>query len=253
MPKIPNIKKPSSKKASSKKASAPIKARKPVSMPVSISRTQIIDLLSRPELPRIALILAFVIVAYFGVIQGKGHMDDKKSTVTQLEQVTKQNDSARADVEALRAQQKKQGSSGVSKTLAVSLPQRVDWDRQYEIIYGLAAASGASLLEFTPNEANVDASASYRAIPVNLKMRCNFATCLRFINGLQSLSRMSGDKIVTKGPVWAVDSLSTPPDNKTIDYSMTATLHVAGNALLTGAVPGEPGAEAPTTQTPETP
>lgn len=206
----------------------------------------LIDLLSRTQARRVILLLGIAVAAAVGYVQVKGNVDQAARLERQTADVIRINKIDRSNLAKLREQQA-QGAGGVETLDAVlerALPPVVTWDAQYSFLNALADATGTELLAFT--HAPGPEADGLKQTSVALSLECTYRNCMRFVNGLQGLTRLDHrggrDRIVADGPLWTVDSVSITSGT----MNLAATLYQFSGATQADTAATAAASNAPT-------
>lgn len=203
--------------------------------------------LSKPDVRRFIVLVAVAIAGVIGYVQVKGNLDAADQAKADTKSIQTMNAQTQADINKLRQQeQDSDRGDSLDAVLKRALPPVVTWDAQFEYLTALAEATGGQLTSFTPGEPTDNAG--LKQTQMSLAVECSFADCMRFVNGLQSLTRAKGKTVVADGPLWTVDSISIAGEVATI----SATLFQFSGATQAETA-DQAGAAAGTTTTPETP
>jgi Tfp pilus assembly protein PilO len=130
-------------------------------------------------------------------------------------------------LELLRAQLESGGEKeDISRLILRALPLDIRNDAQLSSLNQLAAFTGVSVTAFDPSEPV--ASGLFRRKAVSLNIDCTYESCLRFMGGLQGMTRVDDDKILTAGPLWMIDQVAlTPGEGNSMSLALVATLFMA--------------------------
>ena len=142
--------------------------------------------------------------------------------------VVSETSTTQKDISTLEPQLKLQKASNLTASLRVALPKEAVADQQLSLLTKLAKQTGVEMPTFEPGDPDGQGT-SYQLVPVNLAIKGSLTNCLRFINGMRSLVRVTEKDVKAYGPIWQVNQLSlAPAEAGDATITLNAGFYIAG-------------------------
>jgi Tfp pilus assembly protein PilO len=142
--------------------------------------------------------------------------------------VVSETNTTQQNISTLEPQLKLQKASNLTASLRVALPKEAVADQQLSLLTKLAKQTGVEMPTFEPGDPDGQGT-SYQLVPVNLAIKGSLTNCLRFINGMRSLVRVTEKDVKAYGPIWQVNQLSlSPAEGGDATITLNAGFYIAG-------------------------
>lgn len=192
---------------------------------------------------RIIYLVVLVLLVAAGAFKVKPNLDNEKKLQADTVSIEQQTQAKKTELANLRSTQEEKGTQAqnLSRVILKAMPQSVENEVEVSRLASLASYTGVRITDTTfapPAEAE-----GSRKMGIQLSVSGNYEGLLRFLGGLNNMTTLSGNTLVSVGPIWSVDQINfsagaaatttpdpsagtTPPKDQ-LTMSITGSLYMA--------------------------
>ena len=182
---------------------------------------------------QIIVILAVLIAAYMGYSSLKPSYDATNQAKAEAASTRTNTAELQKEYNTLLPQLQNSKASDISSALDMAMPTQIDNVNLDKLLNNLATQTGVQINTFTPGQPTE--GTTYQTLPVTLTVSGTYTNCLRFMNGMQSMTSVKGNNAPKSvGPIWSITSIGlTATDASNTNMNLAANMYLTPSASNT--------------------